>query len=247
MSDSIHSGHRQRLKDKYLKYGAEALSEHELLEILLYYAIPQRNTNDIAHELIDKCGSLEGVFNADLDFLMQTKNIKANAATLISLVRDLNKKINLSSCRMGEIFDSLSKVGEYLMKYYVGIQHERVIMMMLDNSMRMIKTEVLSDGSVNSALMDYRKIATLALYNNASCVILAHNHPNGLAIPSSEDRLATKNADAALSAIGVTLFEHIIVGSHNYAPTMQPFFGHSRAGSAYMKIDDNIFIDFYKK
>lgn len=247
MSNSIHAGHRQRLKDKYLTLGADALEDHELLEILLYYAIPQRNTNDIAHELIERCGSLEGVFNADLDYIMQTKCIKDNAATLISLVRDLNKKINLADCRVGDMFDSLSKVGEFLMNYYIGIQHERCIMMMFDNSMRLIKLEIVSDGSVNGATLDYRKIATSALLNNASCVILAHNHPNGLAIPSSEDRLATKNVDAALSAIGVILFEHIIVGSKNYAPTMQSAFGHSRTGTTYLKIDDKLFIDFYKK
>ncbi len=247
MERSLHSGHRQRLKDKYVKSGAEGLSDHELLELLLYYAIPQRNTNDISHELIDRCGSLEGVFNADIDYITKTKNVKTNTAILLSLVRDLNKRINLAQCRSGEVFDSLSKVGGYLMNYYIGIQNEKVIVMLLDNSMHLIKTEMLYEGSVNSAHMDQRKLATLALLNNASCVILAHNHPNGLAIPSSEDRMTTKNADAALSAIGVTLLEHIIVGSSNYAPTMQPFFGYSRTGSAYMKISDELLIDFYKK
>lgn len=247
MANSLHTGHRQRLKDKYLKFGADSLSDHELLEILLYYAIPQRNTNDTSHEMLNTFGSLEGVFNADTDDLVKIKGVKNNTALLISLVRDLNKRIALSEIHEGIVFDRLSIVGNFLMNYYIGIQNERCIMLMMDNSMRLLKIEVLSEGSVNATDIDYRKLAILALKNNASCVIMAHNHPNGLAIPSSEDRLATKNADAALSSIGVTLFEHIIVGSKNYAPTMQPFFGYSRTGSAYMKINDKVFIDFYKK
>ncbi len=245
MEKHLHSGHRQRLKNRYLDFGVENLSDHEILELLLFYAIPQRNTNDIAHTLIDKFGSLRGVLEADIDSLKNTKGLGEHSAILITLLNDIHRKIRLSENEPIVKLDSLSKIGKYLMNYYEGIQEERVTLMLFDNSMRLIDFVVLSTGSINSSSIDYRSIAEISLRKNAACVVLAHNHPNGLAIPSSEDRLITKNVDAALSVIGVHLIEHIIVGTANYAPTMQLHYGSLRAAPTMLKIDENFFSKFY--
>ena len=245
MGEHLHAGHRQRLKNRYLDFGVENFSDHELLEMLLFYAIPQRNTNDLAHALIDRFGSLAGVLSADIDSLKSVKGLGEHSAILIALVNDIQRKIRLSNNNDVEKLDSLSKIGKYLMNYYEGVNEERVTLILLDNSMRLIDFVLLSTGSVNSSSVDCRSIAEISLRKNASCVILAHNHPGGLAIPSSEDRMISKNVDAALSVIGVHLIEHIIIGTANYAPTMQLHYGHMRAAPTTLKIDENFFSKFY--
>ena len=117
--------------------------------------------------------------------------------------------------------------------------------MLFNNSMKLIDFVKISEGSVNSAAIDYRSIATISLTKNASCVILSHNHPNGLAIPSSEDREVTKTVESALSVLGITLLEHIIVGSENYMPSMKVTFGFMRAAPSLMKFDKDFIDRFY--
>ena len=245
MAAHLHAGHRQRLKNRYLEFGIENLSDHEALEMLLFYAIPQKNTNDLAHLLIDRFGSLRNVLTADVDSLKAVDGIGEHSAILIKLISDMHRKVRLSDNPDSEVMNSLSKIGKYLLNYYDGVGEERVTMMFLDNSMRLIDFVTLSHGSVNSSSVDYRSIAELSLRKKASAVILAHNHPGGLAIPSSEDRLISKNVDAALSVIGVHLIEHIIVGTANYAPTMQVHYGSLRAAPTTFKICEDFFSKFY--
>lgn len=246
MAEHLHAGHRQRLKNRYMDFGIENLSDHEALELLLFYAIPQKNTNDLAHTLIDRFGSLRGVLSADVDSLKSVDGIGEHSAILITLISDIYRKMRLSDNPETEVMDSLSKIGKYLLNYYEGVNEERVTMMLFDNSMRLIDFVTLSNGSVNSSSVDYRTIAELALRKKASSVILAHNHPNGLAIPSSEDRMISKNVDAALSVIGVHLIEHIIVGTANYAPTMQLHYGSLRAAPTTLKVGEDFFSKFYR-
>ena len=245
MEKHSHYGHRQRLKARYIDFGVENLSDHEILELLLFYAIPQKNTNDIAHALIDEFGSLQGVLSADVDSIKNVKGMGEHSAILIKLLSDVQRRIRLSDNKDLNKLDSLSKIGKYLMNYYEGVNEERVTALLFDNSMRLIDFVVISTGSLNSSSVDCRAIAEISLRKNAACVILAHNHPNGLAIPSSDDRLVTKSVDAALSVIGVHLIEHIIIGSGNYIPTMQPHFGHMRAAPTMLKIDEGFFSKFY--
>ncbi len=244
-NNNIHAGHRDRMKDKYLKSGIDNFSDHELLEMLLYYALPQKNTNELAHNLIAEFGSLKGVLEADTDSLMRVDGIKKHTAILLSLVNGINRRTRISENNDCMIFDSLSKVGEYLLNYYSGLCREQVCVMLFNNSMKLIDFVKISEGSVNSAAIDYRSIATISLTKNASCVILSHNHPNGLAIPSSEDREVTKTVESALSVLGITLLEHIIVGSENYMPSMKAAFGFMRAAPSLMKFDKDFIDRFY--
>ena len=244
-NNTPHAGHRDRMKDKYLKSGIDNFSDHELLEMLLYYALPQKNTNELAHSLIAEFGSLKGVLEADTDSLMRIDGIKKHTAILLSLVNGINRRTRISENNDCMIFDSLSKVGEYLLNYYSGLSREQVCVMLFNNSMKLIDFVKISEGSVNSAAIDYRSIATISLTKNASCVILSHNHPNGLAIPSSEDREVTKTVESALSVLGITLLEHIIVGSENYMPSMKSTFGFMRAAPSLMKFDKDFIDKFY--
>lgn len=215
-----HKNHRERVKNKYLEHGLECFADHEVLEMILFYSVPQKDTNVMAHELIDKFGSLRKVLEATPDELCEISGIKSHTAVLLGIIRDVNRRCILSEVREGEVFDRVSKIGEYLMGYFSGLSNERVCVMLLDNSMRLIDCVNISDGSINGSTVDYRLIAQTALSKRASSVILAHNHPDGCAIPSREDREVTRAVEAALSVVGVNLLEHIVVGAGNFLPTM---------------------------
>ena len=215
-----HKNHRERVKNKYLEHGLECFADHEVLEMILFYSVPQKDTNLMAHQLIDRFGSLRKVLEATPEELYEVSGIKIHSAVLLGIIRDINRRCVLSDVREGEIFDRVSKIGEYLMGYFSGIPNERVCVMLLDNSMRLIDCVKISDGSVNGSSIDYRLIAQTALSKKASSVILAHNHPDGCALPSREDREVTRAGEAALSVVGVNLLEHIVVGAGNFLPTM---------------------------
>ena len=215
-----HKNHRERVKNKYLEHGLECFADHEVLEMILFYSVPQKDTNLMAHQLIDRFGSLRKVLEATPEELYEVSGIKIHSAVLLGIIRDINRRCVLSDVREGEIFDRVSKIGEYLMGYFSGIPNERVCVMLLDNSMRLIDCVKISDGSVNGSSIDYRLIAQTALSKKASSVILAHNHPDGCALPSREDREVTRAVEAALSVVGVNLLEHIVVGAGNFLPTM---------------------------
>ena len=231
-----HKNHRERVKNKYLEHGLECFADHEVLEMILFYSVPQKDTNLMAHQLIDRFGSLRKVLEATPEELYEVSGIKIHSAVLLGIIRDINRRCVLSDVREGEVFDRVSKIGEYLMGYFSGIPNERVCVMLLDNSMRLIDCVKISNGSVNGSSIDYRLIAQTALSKKASSVILAHNHPDGCALPSREDREVTRGVEAALSVVGVNLLEHIIVGAGNYLPTMIGKYSYVRT----MPLDDKM-------
>ena len=240
-----HAGHRQRMKDKYIEFGPRVFADHELLEILLYYSTPQINTNDIAHELIDKFGSPRKAIEADSQRLMQIKGVKHNTAILFSLISEIYRRGKTVTSSVGTRYDKLSVVGELFTEHLAKLNEERFLILMLDGSMRMIKLATLSGGSANSLTVDPRAVARMALSENATNVIIAHNHPSGNAIPSSSDRDLTSRIEAALSAIGITLIEHIIVGEVGYTPTMQMRISSVRSPFASSNLDDGFLKKFY--
>ncbi len=231
-----HKNHRERVRKKYLEHGLECFADHEVLEMILFYSVPQRDTNVMAHQLIDRFGSLRKVLEATPEELYEVSGIKIHSAVLLGIIRDINRRCVLSEVREGEIFDRVSKIGEYLMGYFSGITNERVCVMLLDNSMRLIDCVKISDGSVNGSSIDYRLIAQTALAKKASSAILSHNHPDGCALPSREDREVTRAVEAALSVVGVNLLEHIVVGAGNYLPTMLGKYSYVRT----MSLDDKM-------
>ena len=218
---SLHSGHRQRMKQKFLLNRGREMADHELLELFLYYSIPRCDTNETAHRMINEMGSLKDVFTTPTDKLLSVKGVGGETLTLIRIIQAINKRINMQRYEPKQKFNSLSSVGEYLVKYYRGASEEQVCVMLLDNSMRMIDFIPLESGTVNSVPFDVRKLARTALAHDASRVIISHNHPAGIALPSASDHEITARAEAALSAIGISLVEHIIVGDVGYTPTMQ--------------------------
>ena len=213
----IHDGHREKMRRRFLSGGLEQFADHEALELLLYYAIPRRDTNPIAHALIDRYGSLSAVLAAPVEDLQKVEGIGENAAVLLKLVPRLCAKARLADADRQElILNTASRAGAYLLERFYGEQNEVIYQLCLDRKGKLLACKKLGEGSIASAALDVRKLVENAILHSASSVVLAHTPPSGIASPSHEDYTATDRARNALETIGVALADHIIVADGDF-------------------------------
>ena len=211
----MHEGHRDRLRERFLSEGLDGFEPHNVLELLLFYTIPQKDTNEIAHRLINSFGSLKGVFDAPVDELTAISGISKNGAVLIKMIPSICR-LYMDHDGSGFVFDSTEKSGEFLLNKYIGRTDEMVSIICMDNACRFLNWDIISHGSVNAAAVNTRKIVEVALRYNATCIILAHNHPNGIAIPSMQDISTTNRLTESLEAVGIHLLDHIVIGGNDF-------------------------------
>lgn len=211
----IHDGHREKMRQRFLTTELHGFADHEALELLLFYAIPRRDTNALAHQLLERYGSLEAVFSAPAEDLQKVEGMGESAALLLRLVPLLAEK-----CRVRDkgpvILNSTEKAGNYLLRRFEGKNYELVYELCLDRKGKLLVSKLLTEGDVNGAELNIRKLVENALLANASAVILSHNHPSGIALPSGEDFATTDRVQAALSGVGIQLVDHIIVADGDF-------------------------------
>lgn len=215
----LHDGHRERMRERFKLTRFDGMQEHEMLEMLLYYSIPRVNTNEYAHELLNYFGSLEKVFEADIDELQKVKGIGENSAILIKMMLPLFNAYSKSSVRKKKTikFNGSNDCGEYLMKYYSCIPNEVVVAMCVEPNGKLLAIEKISEGDAAGCCVNFRKIVELALkYPQSAGVIIAHNHPKGLSLPSREDINATNEINRMLEGMSIKLFDHIIVAPDDF-------------------------------
>ena len=213
---STHAGPRDRLKNRFLEEGLDGFDEINVLELLLFYALPRQDTNPIAHELLNRFGSLAGVLEAPTEALAQIPGMGRHAATLVSLIPALCRRYMVSRQEDRPYLTSTTQCGDYLIPRFFGFRDEVVCLLCLDAKCRVISCQEIGRGSVNSAGAPTRKIVECALAANAISVVLAHNHPSGIALPSREDVETTRRLALALDAVGVILADHIIVADEDF-------------------------------
>ena len=218
---SIHDGHRQRLKDRYLRDGLDGFTEIQMLELLLFYAIPVRDTNPLAHELLDRFGSLGKVLDAPMEKLMEVNGVKEHAATLLKLTKDMARCYEVSKTKEETCLTTIEACGNYLKPFFKGRRNETVFLLTLDAKLKVLNCNEVGEGSVNSANVPIRRVVEIALAEGASTVVLAHNHPSGIAVPSHEDVATTRRLATALSAVDVVLADHIVVADDDYVSMVQ--------------------------
>jgi len=207
---SIHAGHRERIRERLRTSGLSAFSEHEVLELLLTYAIPRQDVNPLAHELIAAFGSLSGVLDAHESELMRVKGMGKHAALLLTMMPQLMSRYQLSSLGERPTIVKLADARAYLAPLFIGASEEQIYMICLDQAGHVLHRSLLHTGTVDHVPLHPRTVVETALRHHAFSVILAHNHPSGVASPSQADLDVTGRIASALYMIGIQLVDHLI-------------------------------------
>ena len=211
-----HDGHRERLRKQFLDHGMESMRDYEVLELLLFYAIPRRDTNALARQLLKHFGSIAAILEASPAELKNVAGIGENAAVLLRLITPLSRRYLQSRTDKGIILNSTRACGKFLIPYFLGEVDELAYLLCLDAKHKLLTCRLLHRGSVNAVAVSLRKAAEIAMACNATSVVLAHNHPGGLALPSDEDYATTNQLREAMKLLGIRLEDHIIVADDDY-------------------------------
>lgn len=217
---SIHDGHRQRMRERFLKTGLQQFDKHEVLELLLYYSIPRTNTNDLAHRLIDRFKTVGRVLQASPEELMTVEGVGENTALYLSLLNQTVRYVGVERSTEVDVLHDTQAYVNYLKDFFSGVTNEQVYLLCLDAKRMVLGHYLISEGSVTSANIPTRTVMSKALMSNAVYVVLAHNHPGGLAIPSPEDEEVTAYLKMMLQSVGVILLDHIVVSDKDYVSLM---------------------------
>ena len=218
---SIHDGHRERLRKRFLEEGLDNFTDIQVLELVLFFSIARRDTNPIAHALLDHFGSLSQVLEAPVEELKKVEGIGEQSAFLLKLINEVARYYQVDRTMREKILTSVQACGEYLVPFFFGRKVETVFLLCLDAKCKVLCCKEVGQGSVNSAGISVRKIVETALAANATTVVLAHNHPSGIALPSPEDVQTTRRVAMALSAVEVNLADHVVGADGDYVSMAQ--------------------------
>lgn len=221
MAQTVHTGHRERLKKRFLQQGLDGFTDIQALELLLFYSIPRQDTNPIAHKLLNHFGSLSQVLEAQPEELMQVGGIREHSAVLLNLINEMGRFYLVDKARRERVLPSIDDCARYLQPYFYGRMTETVFLLCMDAKCKALCCREVGEGSVNSAGISIRRIVETALREGATTVVLAHNHPSGIAIPSPEDIQTTRRLAAALQSVEINLADHIVVADGDYVSMVQ--------------------------
>lgn len=212
----VHDGHRQRIRTRFLEHGLDNFEDHEALELLLSYTQPRKDVNPLAHNLIKHFGSFDAVFDAPIEELVKVDGIGESAAALIKLVPEISRRYMVRRSSLDNIIISTERAGRYVLPLFYGAKEENVYIVALDAKRKVLGQKCVFNGDVSMSMFSVRKVVEYALNSNASYVILAHNHPSGIALPSAADIDSTIKIADALEKINVRLLDHIIVADDDF-------------------------------
>ncbi|MBQ8416962.1 MAG: hypothetical protein IJX13_08740 [Clostridia bacterium] len=217
----IHTSHRARMRQKCLEHDTASFADHELVEMMLYYTMPRGDTNELAHKLIESYGSISGLMEATPAELMMHKGVGEQTSSFFALLREMMRRYAKDLYGQWDCYDTVSKIGQYIWTYFIGLNCERLYAMFFNGKMNMLDCVLLSEGTAQEANICIRKIAELAFQKRAVAVVLAHNHPHGLACPSPQDEVISVQLREALQMVGVKLLDHLVVTETNFYPIMK--------------------------
>jgi DNA repair protein RadC len=212
-----YHGHRQRLKQRFLAGGDESLPDYELMELILFHAIPQRDVKPLAKTLLAHFGGFAAVLNADMAALTRIDGVKQSTATLLKIVAAAGRRQAKTEMFERPVIGSWDRLVDYCRASLAHLPREHLHLLFLDRRNAVIAGETQNSGTIDHTPVYPREVARRALELNASAVIMVHNHPSGDPCPSGADIEATKQVAAALRAVGVTLHDHLIVGRAGHA------------------------------
>ncbi len=213
---NIHKGHRQKLKNRVLAGGLAGEAPHTILELLLFYGIPRKDTNPIAHELLDRFGSLSGVLRAGVEELKSVQGMTENAALLLHLILPVYAAYEEDLRRMPTLPESAAQIVDFMWPKLIGSTTEKAYLLCIGGNGKLLGLRKICEGDLSSAAIDLRALAAAVLETKAQDAILVHNHPNGVAAPSLQDIDATKQIVSFLDQMKVRLVNHIILSENDY-------------------------------
>lgn len=214
MSNPLHDGHRARLRKRFLEEGLDHFEDHQILELLLFYAMPRGDTNPSAHLLISRFGSLSAVLEADPRDVAAVAGIGEKAALFLSLIPQVTRRyFHDRVLRDRPQLTTCEAVAEYLVPLMAGRPEEVFYLLCLDSQCRVVYPALISEGTVTEALVHPRHVVEEAIRHRAAAVILAHNHPAGTLKPSPQDQRLTRRLVQALGPLDIRVLDHIIVAS----------------------------------
>ena len=224
-----HKNHRERLRETFRNVGIEGMPDHNIMEFILFYSIPRKDTNELAHKLINEFGSLSRVFDASYEELLEVEGIGESSALLISMIPSICRKYIEDKTKGKLNLSDPKDAQKYLIEKYYGCKNEVFYLLCLDGVGNLINCCKISEGTTGTVLVDKKTIMQAAFRNDADKVILAHNHPNGIAAPSHEDLELTGNFSSIFSSVGIRLADHIIVANNDAVslasiPKFKPLF-----------------------
>lgn len=199
------------MRDRFLRDGMDSLEDHEVLELLLFYAIARQDTNELAHRLINRFGSLSGVFDAPVEELKRVEGVGGTTAVFLKTYPELFRRYTNDKKKKVKRLYSYKDISEYAMRILAGRRREGILLVLVNAVGQILYSDIVYEGSVNAAEIYFRDLVRLASSYDAVGAILAHNHPSGDCLPSREDLVTTRTAADALKKIDVALIDHVIV------------------------------------
>lgn len=220
LEGNVHNGHRKRVKEGVVKNGFSHLEDHKLLELLLFYSIPQADTNELAHRLISEFGSLNGVLRADMNRLKKVKGVGENTAVLLLTAGEMFSRTTRCKPNRKCVYKTEEDFKKLAVSVLFNQNTEKAVMFCFDSAMHLKKEIVISEGNENSTPLDVRKAVQSAIDCDAVSAVITHNHPNGTCEPSCSDIDSTRAICVMFRKLGFVLADHIIVGADNEAYSM---------------------------
>ncbi len=217
----MHEGHRKRMKERMAKEGLMHFAPHEVLEVLLFFGVPTKDVNPLAHELIARFGSLSAVLDASPEELARCPGVGANVAALLSMVPQLAGYYMRDKYRDKPLLKNANDAGDFCQTLFLGQTNESLYLICLDAQTRVIHPALLAEGTIDEITIYPRAVVDAAIRHDAHSVLITHNHPGGSLLPSPNDYDTTKAVMAALGPIGIRVLDHIIVGEGQFLSLAQ--------------------------
>lgn len=216
MGKNIHDGHRKRMRERFKEVGFDGFSDYNVVEMLLFYSQSRKDTNELAHKLLDEFHSLPELLEADYESLAAVEGVGENTAVLLKLIPAISRRYMEESCLPRQVIEDSTDAAGYLIAKYMYEPREVAYALFLNSSNRIIACKRISEGVVNGTEFSVKLLVETAVRYKASGVIISHNHPHGVAAPSNEDEKATPVIKNALALVNITLLDHIIVAGDTY-------------------------------
>lgn len=213
---NAHQGHRQRMHERVQNYGLDSLAPHEALEYVLYLTNAQKDTNGIAHELIDRFGDFAAVLEASEEELCTVEGVGPATARMLHLLPQISRYYGRSRTSSARCIQTTEQMGSYLMAKFAWSDYERAMLVSLDSRRRVRAAVWLREGTSDRVSLEIKDVVAAAIKGKTDTVVLCHNHPNGVALPSLADMDATGSIVRALGLVKIHLLDHFILTDTEY-------------------------------